>query len=80
MVPRQNVFHVPAFPATRGSTQGGLVSPTLFNVVVDNVIRTFLEMTVEDQRVDHDGLRETVGRCLGVFYADDGMVGSRESD
>ena len=80
MVPRQNVFHVPAFLATRGSTQGGLVSPTLFNVVVNNVIRTFLDMTVEDQRVDHDGLGETVGRCLGVFYADDGMVGSRESD
>ena len=37
-------------------------------------------MTVEDQRVAHDGLEETVGRCLGVFYADDDMVGSREPD
>ena len=37
-------------------------------------------MTVEDQWVDHERLGETVGRCLGVFYADDGMVGSRDAD
>ena len=49
----------------------------LFNVVVDNIIRTCMAMTVEDQRVAHDGLGETVGRCLGVFYTKDGMVGSR---
>ena len=30
--------------------------------------------------MDHDGLEETVGRCLGVFYSNDGMVGSRDSD
>ena len=56
------------------------MSPTLFNVVVDNVIRTFLEMTVEYQRVDHDGLGDTAGRCQGFFYSDDGMVGSRDLD
>ena len=52
----------------------------LFNVVVDNVIRTWLAMTVEDQMVDHERLEETVGKCLGIFYADDGMVGSRDPD
>ena len=31
-------------------------------------------MKVEDQRVAHDRLGDTVGRCLGVFYDDDGMV------
>ena len=78
MVPSQNAFHRPAFPTTRGTTQGGLVSPTLFTMVVDNVIRTWLAMMVEDQQVDQDGLVETVGRCVGVFYADDGMVGLRD--
>ena len=62
LVPRQNGFHRPAFLTTRGTTQGGLVFLTLFNVVVDNVIRTWLAMTVEDQRVDHDRLGEIVGR------------------
>ena len=37
-----------------GTTKGILVSLTLFNVVVDNVMRTWLVMTVEDQRVAHD--------------------------
>ena len=79
-VPRQNGFHRLASPDTRGMTQGGIVYQKLFNVVVDNVIRTWLAMMVEDQRVAHEGLGETVGQCLGVFYANYGMVGSRDSD
>ena len=60
--------------------KGGLVYPTLFSVVVENIIRTWLAIIVDDQRVAHDRMREAVGRCLGVFYADDGMVGSRDSE
>ena len=37
-------------------------------------------MMAEDQGVAHDGLVETVGRCLGVFYADADMVISRDLD
>ena len=48
VVPRQNGFHVLDLLTTQGRTQGGLVSPTLFHVVVDNVIRTWLSMTVEE--------------------------------
>ena len=77
MVPRQNSFHIPAFLAARGTTQGGLVSLTLSNVLVDNVIRTWISMTVQDHRVDHDGLGETVGMCVGVFYSGNGIVSSR---
>ena len=32
------------------------------------------------QQVAHDGLGETVGRCMGVFYADYGMVSSHDLD
>ena len=77
LVPSQNGFHVPAFHATRGTTQVRLVSPTLFNVLVENCIITWRSMTVKDQRVDHDGLVETVGRCLGVLCSNYGLVGSR---
>ena len=80
VVPRQNGYHLPAFPATWGTTHGRLVSPALFNVVADNVIPTWLAMTVEDQRVAQDWLGEAIRRCLGVFYSDDGMVGSRDPD
>ena len=34
-------------------------------------------MIVEDQRVAHDGLGEAVGQCMGVFYANNFMFGSR---
>ena len=80
VVPRHNGFQGTAFPYTSGTTQEVLVSPTLFTVVVYNVVRTWLSMTVEDHRVTHDGLGETVGRCLGVFYAEYGMVGSHDPD
>ena len=56
------------------------MSPILFNVVVNNVIRTCLATTVEDQRVAYDRLGETFGRCFVVLYADDDMVGLRNSD
>ena len=52
----------------------------LFNVVVDNVIITWLATTVEGKRVDHDRLGKTVRWCLRVFYANDGMMVSRETD
>ena len=59
--------------------QDGLVYPTFFNMVVDNVIITWLAITVVDHRVAHDGLEETVERCLVLFYDEDGIVGSREA-
>ena len=37
-------------------------------------------MTVEDQRVAHDGMGEAFGRWLGVFYNDDVMVGPRDDE
>ena len=37
-------------------------------------------MTIEYQRVAHDGLVETVGWCLVVSYSDYGMVVSRDPD
>ena len=80
VVPRQNGFHRPAFLTTRGTIQGGLVSPTLFIVVVDNVIRTRLSMVVDDHRVAHDEMVKTFGRCVGVFYSDNGMVISHDPD
>ena len=80
MVPRQNEYYGLAFPARLVTTQSGLVSLTLFNLFLENVIRTWLDMTVEDKRVGHDGLGETVGWCLRIFYANDGMVGYIDPD
>ena len=77
---RQNGFHGPALPTAWGTTQVNLVSTTIFNVIVENVIWTWLVMTVEDHRVAHNSMGESVGRWLGVFYDNDGMVGSRDAE
>ena len=51
-----------------------------FNVAVGNIIRKWLAMTVADQRVAQVGMGEEVGRCLGVFYANERIVGSIDTD
>ena len=47
--------------------QGGLISPNLLNVVVINVVWTWLAIAVEDQAVAQEGLGLNVRICLGVF-------------
>ena len=36
-------------------------------------------MTVEDDEIILDGMVHAVGRSMGVFYADDGLIESRDS-
>ena len=68
VVTRQNGDNGPNFKANQGKTQGGIISPTLFSVVVDNVVRSFLTMTVKDHMVEQEGLVLNVRRCLLVFH------------
>ena len=49
-------------------------------MVVDNLVRTWLEMTAKYQKVVQEGLVIKVGIFLGVFYSVDGMVGLRYSE
>ena len=63
--PSKNGYHGPYFKATQGTTQGGLTPhPPLFNLIVKNVTRNWLAMTVDYQLVAHKGLRLAVGRCM----------------
>ena len=48
-------------------------------MVVEIFIRTWLAMRVEDQRAAQNSLVEAVGKCLGLFYANDDMVGSLDA-
>ena len=36
-----------------------------------------ISLTVEDDSGTSEGLDMAVGRCMGVFYSDDVMIGSR---
>ena len=65
---------------THGTTQGGLASLKFFNMAVDRVVCHWLSMSVEDYAVIHDGLGDAVDESLGVFYTDDGILGSWNPD
>ena len=39
------------------------------------MVRHWLSLMVDYGLVVHDGLGNTVGRCLGVFYVGDGLLG-----
>ena len=64
--------------AVRWKTQGGLISPTLFNGVVNVLLRKWLDFTAEDQEVSQEGLVINVGTCMGFLYSDDSMIGAQD--
>ena len=52
-----------------------MASPTLFNVDFGNMVRHWLFLTMEYRAGVHYLLGHAVGQSLGVFYADDGLLG-----
>ena len=48
MVARAGGYYGEAFKGTRGVTQGDPLSPTLFNVVVDAVVRHWIDGIVDE--------------------------------
>ena len=67
----------PDSSACGGVTQGDPLSPTIFNVVVDAVVRHWVTLSVED--AEKRGERGGWGRHqAALFYADDGMVVSSD--
>ena len=76
MAARAGGYYGKAFKGARGVTQGDPLSPTIFNVVVDAVVRHWIEgLKTETEEKGETG-RE--GNFLAVFYADDGMVGASD--
>ena len=68
--------------AFRGVNQGDLLSwyplsPTIFNVVVDTVVRQWISLVVGDSG-GQDGWGREVIHHLAFFYADDGLVASTD--
>lgn len=65
VVPRQNGFYGNPFRAERGVTQGDIISPMLFNIVVDFVVREWYHQ-----------MRQAfpTADLSATFYADDGRL------
>ena len=54
-------------------TQGDIISPTIFNIVVDAVVCYWLSQVVGEGS-ENTGLGLTATNKLTIFYADDGLV------
>ena len=73
MVARAGGYYRTAFGGERGVTQGDPLSPTIFNVVVDAVVRHWVNGIVEEVEARGETGRE--GRHqAALLYDDNGMV------
>ena len=73
VVARQSGYHGMVFRTSCGVTQGDIISPTLFNIVVDAVVHYWLSQVVGEGS-ETTGLGQTITEKLTIFYADDGLV------
>ena len=63
------------FRERRGVTQGGPLSPTIFNLMVDAILREW------ERQLVAEGLGlDDVRRLFTCFYADDGLLAAREPE
>ena len=77
MVARAGSYYGKGFKGGRGVTQGDPLSTTIFNVVVDAVVRHWLTITV--QEAERRGERGREGQHqAALFCADDGMLASSD--
>ena len=77
MVARVVSYYGTAFKEERGVPQGDTLSPTIFNGVVDAVVRHWVTGIIVDAEERVDLVKE--GRHqAALFYAYDGMVASSD--
>ena len=77
IVVREGGYYGDAFKGAQGVTQGDPLSPTIFNVVVDAVVRHWVTMALN--KAEKRGERGKEGRHqASLFYADNGMVASSD--
>ena len=77
MAARAGRYYGTEFKGERGVTQGDLLSPTIFNVVVDAVVRHWLHLATQEAVRRREWGRERRHQAA-LFYADDGMVASTD--
>ena len=74
-------YHKETFVPYCGATQGGIVSPILFNILVDTVVRKWLIDVMDDITAAIAGLQsDDVGRMSSLFYANDGAIRSKDHE
>lgn len=72
---KQNNFYGKAFKIGRGVTQGDIVSPMIFNIVVDTVVRVVTKDIKEKNPTTPNSELTT-----NLYYADDGLIARCNSE
>ena len=75
MVARARQYYGNGFKGERGVTQGDPLSPTIFNVVVDTVVRHWLLLATQEAERRGEWGRERRHQAA-LFCADDSMIAS----
>ena len=73
MVDQSGGYYGTEFQSFRGLTQGDSISSTIFNVVLNAVVRHWVEETVESAGRQGGGGQEGIHQNP-LSYADDGMI------
>ena len=63
------------FQACRGITQGGPLSPKLFNIMVNAIVRVWLRLVLGEE-ASTTRIRAAVRLNVALFYADEGCIAS----
>ena len=73
IVARVSGYYWAAFQGYRGVTQGDPLSPTIFNMVVDAVVRQWVGVMVQDAEERGECGQEDMYQA-SLLYVDNGMV------
>jgi Reverse transcriptase (RNA-dependent DNA polymerase) len=77
MTPKQAGFYGKPFKASRGVRQGDVLSPMIFNLVVDAIIREAEHQRRETATNPNTETRDPASET--IFYADDGLLIEKDS-
>jgi hypothetical protein len=69
-VVRHSGYHSEPFYIGRGVTQGDISSPTIFNMVVDAIIKCWASEVLEQEDAAIDGSQDEWLKVAPILYAD----------
>ena len=75
MVARAGGYYGTVFQRARGVTQGDTLYPTIFNVMIDEVVHNWVTVVIAGTE-ERGKCGQEVRHQAPLFYADDGMVAS----
>ncbi len=66
------------FKIGRGVTQGSLLLDKLFNVMVDAVVREWLQILREESKLEGEKLDKMMDALFAICYVDDAYIAARD--